>query len=423
LTECGLKGSGLSRHSAFDPFVDNDAFALAGRVQRREVSAVELVEIVIARIEALDRQLNAIATRTFERARERARKPAEGFFSGVPFLIKEMIDVGGILRTDGAQFFFTDTPQRSPALSRALEASGLNIVGVTNVPELATLPSTVNARFGVTLNAWDVTRPPAGSSGGSAMAVAAGYVPLAHATDGAGSICLPFSDCGVFGFKPSHGRTVAGERGDQHDIVKHHHGISRSVRDSAALLAVTEDRSPGARYTPTGYVWGATEGGAQRSPLRVGIDLAGLGNLTLDVDVNAAMGRTSEFLGELGHEVVPLPKIGISPTEFWERVEAVFPARMPAAIELIETKPGGSLKQAGVLSRFALRFAVRARARVPDAHARSVAYLSDCAKKISGGRAVSMPCFHLCKQPALRQSIAGPSIPTGRRKPTPSGLS
>jgi len=380
LTGCGLRGGASTSVGGGDPYINDDAHALAARVRDREVTARELLDLVIARIEGLEGELNAMTTRCFERARDRAlRGVGSGPFAGVPFLIKDMIDCAGVRRTDGANAFFTRTPTRSPALMMALENAGLNVVGVTNVPEFATLPTTVNERFGATLNPWDVTRTPAGSSGGSAVSVAAGYVPLAHATDGAGSIRLPASYCGVFGFKPSRHRTVSGEADGKHDLIKHHHAISRSVRDSAGVLAITEDRSSTARYASVGFVRREREGGALRRPLRVGLDLNGLAAIGNDEDVLAAMASTVGLLEGLGHEVIEMPRIPLDPTQTWERVEDVFLSRLPPMIGMIEGATGKDYRDVGVLSPFALSFAATAEGR--DAKAmlsESVAYFERC---------------------------------------------
>jgi amidase len=374
LSACTSRLVTPARPAGADPFVDDDAIELARRVRNHEVTPLELVDLVIARIEALEGSLNAITTRTFERARTRAATiPLDAPFAGVPFLIKDMIDCAGVPRTDGAHAVFERTPAESPAYMKAVEASGLNIVGVTNVPEFATLPTTVNLRSGATANPWDPTRTPAGSSGGTAAAVAAGYVPLAHGTDGAGSIRLPSSYCGVFGFKPSRERTLSGEAHGGHDLVKHHHAISRSVRDSALLLSLTEDVASTARYAPIGFVRGEASRG-ERVRRRIGVDRGGVAGLTPDAETSKALDAAAKLLASLGHEVFEMPPLPLSPDEFWEHLEAHFFARTPGLMRLTEALTGEPFEETSVLSPFTMSFVRLGAVRAPGARERVVAY-------------------------------------------------
>lgn len=356
--------------AATPPLPWRDATDLAARLRAGELTPLDALDETIAHIEAVEGRLNAIATRTFEAARERAARPLSGDaearpFEGVPFLIKDMVDWRGVRRTDGAHALFDRVAPMSPPLSQALEASGFNLLGVTNVPELATLPVTVNERFGATHNPWDVARSPAGSSGGAAAAVAAGYVPIAHATDGSGSIRLPSSCCGVFGFKPSRGRVVPGETHGRQGLVKHHHAISRSVRDSAALLAVTEDRSPAAPYGPIGVVTEPTASGRLPRRLRVGLDPGGIGSLPLDPAAGRAYTSAIELVKALGHEIVEGPPLPFERAAFWSLLEGIFFARMPGLLAYIEARTGGPWQEADILSPFATSFARAALAETP----------------------------------------------------------
>jgi len=346
-----------------DGWLDVDATGMAESVRSGEVTPLELVDLVIARIEALEGSINALTTRAFDRARERARKAsATGPFAGVPFLVKDMVDVEGLPRTNGADERLTRVPKSSPAYVKALVASGLNVVAVTSVPEFGTIPATVSRRFGATANPWRLDRTPAGSSGGSAAAVAAGYVPLAHATDGAGSIRLPSSYCGVFGFKPSRGRTLPGEVDGRHDLIKHHHGISRTVRDSANLLAVSEDRGQGARYAPIGVVRGA----AVRR-LRIGVSSSGVRGERPDAAQSAALADARRLCAGLGHRVVEAPPLPIDGDVFWQYLESVFLSRMPVLVAAVEQITGQPFERTSLLSPFTMSFARRASGLPPDA--------------------------------------------------------
>ena len=188
-----------------DPHLD--AAAQAELVRSGEVTSQELVEGAIERIEALNGELNAVIHPLFEEAR--ATEPAAGPFEGVPFLVKDlMCHTAGDPMHEGMAFL-RDAGWSEPEdtwLARRFRAAGFVSLGKTNTPELGILPTTEPAVYGATHNPWDTTRSPGGSSGGSAAAVAAGLVAIAHANDGGGSIRIPASCCGLVGLKPSRGR-------------------------------------------------------------------------------------------------------------------------------------------------------------------------------------------------------------------------
>ncbi|MBT7713432.1 MAG: amidase [Deltaproteobacteria bacterium] len=195
-----------------DELLNYDALGLAELVRKGEVTPRELVEVTARRIEALDGTINAMTTLTIERALEKAdRISVDSVFAGVPTMLKDFIDCAGVRRTDGSVSNLTNVCQTSADYVQAIEDAGLNLVGMTNLPEFASTVVTDNQAFGPTRNPWDVTRTPGGSSGGSAAAVAAGYTPLVHGTDGGGSNRMPSSWCGTLGMKPSRYRMVSGE--------------------------------------------------------------------------------------------------------------------------------------------------------------------------------------------------------------------
>src|SRR5213594_3259519 len=192
-----------------------DATAQADLVQRRKVSPIELVDAAIARIERLDRELNAVIIPLFEKARAQAASPAlpNGFFRGVPFLLKDIIcHSAGDPYHAGMKLLrkLRWIEHEDTHLAAKFRAAGLVFLGRTNVPELGSQPTTEPEAYGPTRNPWDTGRSTGGSSGGSAAAVAAGLVPAAHANDGGGSIRIPASACGVVGLKPTRGRTSLG---------------------------------------------------------------------------------------------------------------------------------------------------------------------------------------------------------------------
>lgn len=226
-----------------------DATAQAELVRRGEVRSEELVRAAIQRIERLDPTLNAVVTPLYEQAldeaqeldlrlaqpahsREKLAPSTDAPFLGVPFLVKDLNDLAGSPTTSGSRFFADRVAAKDSEIVARLRRAGLVPVGKSNTPELGLLPTTEPSLFGATRNPWDLERTPGGSSGGAAAAVAAGMVPVAHANDGGGSIRIPASCCGLFGLKPSRGRTP----GDPVIGFAVNHVVTRTVRDAARLL-------------------------------------------------------------------------------------------------------------------------------------------------------------------------------------------
>src|SRR5262245_17235766 len=215
-----------------------DATEQADLVRRGEVSAAELLEAAIERIESLDGSLNAVVIRWFDAARAATHQLPDGPFHGVPFLLKDLwAHYAGQPLTNGCQALKDALPLSSSdtTLVSRFRAAGLNIAGRTNSPEFGSLPTTEPTAWGPTHNPWNLDHSPAGSSGGSAAAAAAGMVPFAHASDGGGSIRIPASACGLVGLKPSQGRITLGPFRDESNLGVEL-GVSRTVRDTAALL-------------------------------------------------------------------------------------------------------------------------------------------------------------------------------------------
>ncbi|MDQ1429787.1 MAG: amidase [Actinomycetota bacterium] len=219
-----------------------DATALAELVRDGSVSPRELVDAALARIDAVNPSLNAVIHRLDERARAEAEAAPDGPFRGVPILVKDLdgslggepLHLGNRLLRDLGY-----TADHDSYLFAKLRAAGCIIVGKTNTPELGLLPTTESHAYGAAHNPWDLTRSPGGSSGGSAAAVASGVVPFAHAGDGGGSIRIPASACGLFGLKPTRGRVSLGpDDGEAWAGLVARHVVTRSVRDSAAVLDV-----------------------------------------------------------------------------------------------------------------------------------------------------------------------------------------
>ncbi|WP_426755590.1 amidase [Myxococcus sp. Y35] len=272
-----------------------DGVAQAELCARGEVQASELFEACLARIDALNPLLRAVVTT----AREPSEPAGAGPFSGVPFLVKDSTEWPGLRWSMGSRLFAANVARRQTPYGKRLEAAGLVCAGKSAMSELGLLFSTETLLEGATLNPWDLSRSAAGSSGGSAAAVAAGLVPIAHANDGGGSIRVPASACGVFGFKPSRGRTVpASFARSDFAAMTSDHCISRSVRDSALFLSLTEDPSFG---TPVGFV---------REPVPRSLRIATWTRTMMGTEPEPEVRRASEdavaLLVELGHEVEPI---------------------------------------------------------------------------------------------------------------------
>ena len=234
---------------SFTDYADHDALGLADLVRKGQVSPAELVEAAIAAIERHDPALNAVVLRQFEAARARAAKPEalpEGPFRGVPTLLKDLgFAEEGVPSGGGSRALQgVVAPADSLVVARSREA-GLIFCGRTNTPESGLCATTEPLVHGPCRNPWDTGRTPGGSSGGAAAAVASAMVPLASASDGGGSIRIPAACCGLFGLKPSRHRVSAAPRGDPWNGLAVVHAVSRSVRDSAALLDATAGPAPG----------------------------------------------------------------------------------------------------------------------------------------------------------------------------------
>lgn len=283
-----------------------DATAQAELVRGKEVKPVELLEAAIERVERLNPRLNAVITPMYELARKEAEGTLpEGPFTGVPFLLKDIIAAyKGVRLTFGSAFFADYVPDFDSELVVRLRRAGLVIFGKTNAPEFGILPTTEPRLFGPTRNPWDPERSTGGSSGGSAAAVASGMVPMAHANDGGGSIRIPASCCGLFGLKPTRARNPLGPAlGDVLNGLIVEHAVTRSVRDSAALLDATCGPDVGDPYwAPPPARPFLQEVGADPGRLRIAYTVRA-GGETAHPDCVRAVEEAAKLCAELGHAV------------------------------------------------------------------------------------------------------------------------
>jgi amidase len=232
-------------------YVKYDGLGLAELVRKKKVSPQELCEEAISRIEKINPKINAVIYRMYDLARKAAGDNLpNGPFKGVPFLCKDLVSsYAGVPMTKGSKSCKDYVPSQDSELMTRYKATGLIIMGKTNTPEFGLMGVTEPELHGPTRNPWNTDHTPGGSSGGSAAAVASGMVPIASGGDGGGSIRIPASFCGLFGLKPTRGRNPLGpEFGEIWQGAEVEHVLTRTVRDSAAMLDAVNGPDAGAPY-------------------------------------------------------------------------------------------------------------------------------------------------------------------------------
>ena len=294
-------------------YTSHDALGLAELLRTGAASPAELVDAAIERIERHNPTLNAVVVRQFEAARARAAESAagpqtlpEGPFRGVPFLNKDLgFQEAGVAMTNGSRAYKDYVAASDSGMIADYRRAGLIFCGRTNSPENGLCSTTEPALHGPSRNPWDPLRTPGGSSGGSAAAVAAGMVPAASASDGGGSIRIPASCCGLFGLKPTRARVSAAPLGgDAWNGLSCKHALTRSVRDSAALLDVVDGPRPGDPYAaPPKARPFLDEVTAEPGRLRIGFSTEPLYDQPVDAACRAALEDAAKLCEELGHEV------------------------------------------------------------------------------------------------------------------------
>ena len=293
-----------------------DATAQAELVRQGEVTAAELVGCAIERIERLHPVLNAVVTPMFERALETAKTGLSGPFAGVPYVLKDLVvECDGVRFTEGSRFLQDNVSAYDSELVRRLRGAGLVIVGKTNTSEFGMVPACEPALFGPTRNPWDTSRSTSGSSGGSAAAVASGMVPMAHGNDLGGSLRYPASACGLFGFKPTRARNPLGPQyGDAISGWAVEHALTRSVRDSAALLDATAGSAPGDPYpAPPAVRPFLAEVGADTGSMRIAYTSRTADGTKGHPDCISALHHAVSLCASLGHDVIESEVSGLTP--------------------------------------------------------------------------------------------------------------
>jgi amidase len=291
----------------FSEYDSNDALGLAELIRCGEVRSTELVEECISRIERVNPQINAVVLELFDAARARsAGAPGDGPFAGVPFLVKDLIQrIPGVATQEGSRFFKGWTPTDETLLYRRWLDAGVVPVGKTATSELGLLPVVETELHGVTRNPWMLDRTAGGSSGGSGASVAAGLAPMASGGDGGGSIRIPASCCGLFGHKPSRARNPSGPIASEHwSGFVSEHVLTRSVRDSAAMLDAThgtDDTAPYHAAPIEGTFLEATD--REPRPLRIAFHCEPALPAMVHPDCRAAVEDAARLCEKLGHHV------------------------------------------------------------------------------------------------------------------------
>jgi amidase len=346
-----------------------DAAGLSQLIRAGELKPTDVLDATVTRIEETDGTVNAVIDHAFDRARAQIGDvQSDAPFAGIPTFVKDLIDVAGLRRSEGSRLQMANVSEASPDYIVQMESAGLIIAGKTNTPEFASLPVTDNEVFGKTLNPWNLDYSPGGSSGGSAAAVAAGYTPIAHGSDGGGSNRIPASACGVFGMKASRGRQASGELDGSQPVFKTHHAISRTVRDNATLFAATEIQHGGV-YPRVGLV---TKPIQRR--LRIAVSSADVLGHTPDQAAAQALAATVDLLTELGHHVTEVPN-PVDGAQFYTAYRNLFLSRTVGMLEMIEAQAGMPVEQTGLLTPLTIGLMRQSDMLAPDAAELGQAYL------------------------------------------------
>lgn len=336
-------------------YVRHDAIDLAKLVKSREINAAELVDVAIRAIGEINPHLNAVIEVLEAHARTLLlHSTPDAPFRGVPFLVKDSLERTGMKASWGCALAKDNVSKRTHEIARRFDTAGLLTLGRTNMSELGLLPLTEGPLHGATHNPWDVTRSPGGSSGGSAAAVAAGIVPCAHAEDGGGSIRIPASACGLWGLKAGRGR-LPQEAWDSPDAFVMHGVVSRTVRDSAALLDVMAGARPFDRWQAP-PMRGSYSDAASRDPkaLRVAFCTRGVMGDQAHPDCCEAVDAAAKLFTSLGHEVeeIALELDGVRFADAFKTIwsmatgyfvraalEELIPSHVPAAVRRVMADP------------------------------------------------------------------------------------
>ncbi|MCG8672580.1 MAG: amidase [Pseudomonadales bacterium] len=286
-----------------DALGELDAVGVAERIRSKEISAEEAVEAAISRAQTVNSKLNAISTEMFSYARQQAKTPYQGEFSGVPTFIKDNDDVEGFPTTHGSRAVSKAPAKKSSKFVDQFHSLGLVCLAKTTMPEFGLTGTTESTGYGATRNPWNLDHSTGGSSGGSAALVAAGVVPIAHGNDGGGSTRIPAACCGLVGLKPTRGRLENVEGAHLLPVNLVHQGVlTRSVRDTAVFYAGAEKHFKNKDLPDLGLIQGPN-----KKRLRIGFFTDGPGHILSDSDAVASVHKAAKLCADLGHHVEEIP--------------------------------------------------------------------------------------------------------------------
>lgn len=336
----------------FEEYRRLDALAMGSLVSKGEVSAAELLEIAIHRAESVNPSINAINRPLYHIARDMVKKvPAGAPFAGVPFLVKDLgIELKGVETSYGSKAYKGNVAKATSYYLEKAARAGLIFVGKSNTPEFGLTPYTEPEAFGPTRNPWDTSRSAGGSSGGSAAGVAAGITPIASASDGGGSIRIPAANCGLFGLMPSRGRISHGPvSGELWMGAIREHCVSRSVRDSAALLDVLQGNMPGDPYAAPAMTTSYLDT-MQQNPgkLRIGFTTRHTLGHEVDSECVAAVQHSARLLENLGHTVEELSTLPFQKEDLTELFLVMVVGEAAASLREVEKFLGRPLRPSDV---------------------------------------------------------------------------
>jgi len=331
---------------AFGEYGDYDAMGLADLVRKKQVSAGELLDEAIARTAAIDPQINAVVVKHYDYAQRQIDNGLpDGPFTGVPFLLKDLDGLAGTRTTSGSSLYKDNVADHNGTLAQRFLNSGVTIFGKSATPEFGLMPTTESRLFGPTRNPWNLAHSSGGSSGGAAAAVAARILPVAHASDGGGSIRIPASASGIFGLKPTRARNPLGpDRGEGWGGFSCGHVVSISVRDSAAMLdAVQGPETSSPYFAPPPARPFLQEVGSDPGRLRIAFtDKSPYGDV-IDPEIAAAVRDVASLLAGLGHEVEErAPELAADPAAV---IATIVAANTALSVRLAEQRFGRAMTE------------------------------------------------------------------------------
>lgn len=395
-------------------FFQHDALGVAELVRHKEISPREAVEASIARIEAMNPQLNAVVHRMFDKAlHESEGDLPEGPFRGVPFLLKDLLAwYEGEPITSGSRLFKGWIAPGDAEITRRYRRAGLIVMGKTNTPEFGLVPFTESELLGICRNPWNAGVTAGGSSGGSAAAVASGMVPMAGGGDGGGSIRIPASCCGLFGLKPTRGRTPTGPfQGELWRGAAVEHVLTRSVRDSAAMLDAIAGPDVGAPYyAPPPQRPFIEEVRTPPGRLRIAFTIEPMLGRTVHPDCEKAVIDAARLLESLGHDVVE-DTFQVDRDSFNEAFLIVVSCELASDLDDAATMLRRAVKRGDVeVSTWAL--ALIGRSISGPGYSNAVRYLQRTSRRIGE--------FFERYQVHVSPVVAAPPFPHGALQPPPS---